>query len=63
MDWSLLFKALCLVLVIEGILLFAAPSRLREASQLLARLDDRTLRLIGLVAMLAGAGLISLFRI
>ena len=60
MDWLLLFKALCLVLVIEGIVLFAAPRRLRDVAQHLARLDDRTLRMAGFAVMLVGAALISL---
>lgn len=62
MDWMLLAKALCLVLVIEGIPLFLAPSRLREAAALLARLSDRNLRMIGLAAMLTGVLLLSLLR-
>lgn len=62
MDWLLLGSALCLVLVIEGIALFLAPQRLREAAALLARLDDRSLRVIGLIAMLTGAGLLMLLR-
>ena len=55
MDWGLLLKALCLVAVIEGMTLTLAPRRLREVVAMLARLDDRTLRTLGSVAMIAGA--------
>lgn len=58
MDWTLLLQALCLVLVVEGIPLFLAPQRMRAAAALLLQMNDRTLRIIGLVSMLLGAGLI-----
>ena len=60
MDWALVAKALCLVLVIEGIPLFLAPRRMREAAITLARMSDNALRIAGLTAMLAGAGLLAL---
>lgn len=55
MDWDLLLKALCLVAVIEGTTLALMPRRVRDAAALMARLDDRSLRSIGLAVMLAGA--------
>lgn len=58
MDWTLLLKALCLVLVIEGIPLFLAPHRMRAAAAMLLQLNDRSLRIIGLTSMLLGATLI-----
>ena len=60
MDWLLLFKALCLVMVIEGIPLFLAPGRVREAASIVSRMDDRTLRLLGFFAMFTGAGILTL---
>ncbi|WP_414430298.1 DUF2065 family protein [Alcanivorax sp. IL3] len=42
MDLGLLIKALCLVLVIEGIPLFLAPNRAREAALQVARMPGRT---------------------
>ncbi len=62
MDATVLITALCLVLVIEGIPLFLAPARMRSAARLLASLDSRVLRIIGLAAMLVGAGLLLLIR-
>ena len=62
MDLGLLIKALCLVLVIEGIPLFLAPNRAREAALHVARMPGRTLRILGLVLMILGAGLLLLMR-
>jgi len=58
--WNDLFVALALVLVIEGMLPFLSPQRMREAMLTIARMDDRTLRITGLVSMLAGVGLLYL---
>lgn len=58
MDWTLLLKALCLVLVIEGIPLFLAPQRMRAAAAMLLQMNDRSLRIIGLCSMLLGAVMI-----
>lgn len=55
-------RALCLMLVLEGIMPFLFPDRWRNMAQLLATVDDRTLRIIGLISMLAGAGLLFLLR-
>lgn len=60
--WRDLATALCLVLVIEGILPFLSPSGWKQGIRQLLVLDDRTLRIIGLGAMLLGAGLLYLIR-
>lgn len=60
-DWILLGKALCLVLVIEGLVLVLAPQRLRAAAALVLQLDNRALRGIGMASMLLGAALLLLF--
>lgn len=60
--WRDLSVALCLVLVIEGVLPFLVPSRWRQLIGQLAGLDDRSIRLLGLTAMLAGTGLLYLIR-
>jgi uncharacterized protein YjeT (DUF2065 family) len=59
---TVLLEALCLVLVIEGIPLFLAPDRMRRAARRAADLDSRVLRIIGLVTMSLGAGLLLLLR-
>ena len=51
-------RALALVMVIEGMLPFLSPRRFRESLLRAASLEDRPLRLLGLVAMLSGAGLL-----
>ena len=57
-----LLAALCLVLVIEGILPFLAPSSWRNMMLSLAQTDDKNIRVLGLVSMLLGAGLLFLVR-
>jgi uncharacterized protein YjeT (DUF2065 family) len=44
------------MLVLEGIMPFLAPSRWRNMATLLAQIDDRSMRRMGLVSMLLGAG-------
>lgn len=46
--------AFFLVMILEGILPFLYPSRWREMVEQLGKVDDRTLRIIGLLSMLAG---------
>lgn len=52
--WQELGIALCLLLVLEGILPFLCPRQWREALVQLVRLSDRQLRLMGLASMLLG---------
>ena len=60
--WNELAIALCLVLVIEGILPFLYPSRWRALAMTLATVPDRTMRIAGLVSMLLGTTLLYLVR-
>lgn len=57
-----LLAALCLVLVIEGIMPFLAPSGWRNMMLALVQTDDKNIRILGLVSMLLGAGLLFLVR-
>ena len=52
--WSDLLAALALVLVIEGMVPFLNPQSLRRMLETVSQLDDRTLRITGLVSMLCG---------
>ena len=54
--WVDLGRAFCLMLVLEGIMPFLAPARWRNMASLLAQVDDRSMRMMGLVSMLLGAG-------
>ncbi len=56
--WDELWRALALVLVIEGMGPFLAPRRWRLAILRMAQLDERALRLIGMISM--GLGLLAL---
>ncbi|HSG89011.1 MAG TPA: DUF2065 domain-containing protein [Pseudomonadales bacterium] len=60
--WRDLGTAICLVLVIEGLLPFLSPGSWRGLMVQLVRTDDRSLRLAGLSSMLLGAGLLYLVR-
>lgn len=54
LDWSLLLQALALVMVIEGLMPFAAPSQWRRMVFTVAQLRDGGLRVMGLASMAAG---------
>lgn len=58
--WHEFAIAMCLVLVIEGVLPFLAPRAWRGMVASAANLDDRGLRLAGLCSMLTGTGLLYL---
>lgn len=54
LDWAELLRALGLVMVIEGVLPFLAPSHWRRMLLTAAQLEGRSLRMLGLASMLAG---------
>ena len=60
--WQDLWAAVALMLVIEGMLPFASPAKMRQAFAALATIDDRALRLAGLVSMAAGVILLYIIR-
>lgn len=49
-----LVAALCLVLVLEGLLLFAAPAAWKRMAEQLQRIDERTLRIVGAGMIIVG---------
>jgi uncharacterized protein YjeT (DUF2065 family) len=49
-----LLAALCLVLVLEGLLLFAAPNAWKQAAEQLQQLPARTLRQVGGLMIVLG---------
>jgi uncharacterized protein YjeT (DUF2065 family) len=57
-----LLLGLGLVAIIEGLALALAPSGLREVLEAIARMDPERRRLIGLLAVTAGVGLVWLAR-
>ena len=60
--WHDFGVALCLVLIIEGIVPFLYPRRWRETVMMLSEVDDKTMRVVGLISMLLGTGLLYLIR-
>jgi len=60
--WDELAKAFCLMLVLEGVMPFVAPARWRDMVEKLAQVDDRSMRIIGLVSMMIGAGVLFLLK-
>lgn len=60
--WNELAIALCLVLVIEGIVPFLYPRRWRALAMSLAEVSDGTMRVAGFVSMLVGTSLLYLIR-
>ncbi|NVM20453.1 MAG: DUF2065 domain-containing protein [Desulfobacterales bacterium] len=51
-----------MVMILEGLPYFAAPSKIKVWIQKLAELPDSTLRLMGFLLMVAGLGLVYLGR-
>lgn len=60
--WAELLTAVGLLLVLEGIMPFLNPARVRRLMRQLSETEDQTLRVIGLVSMLAGLALLYFFR-
>ncbi len=60
--WDDLLAALALVLVIEGIIPFVSPASMRRMLETVSQIDDRTLRITGLVSMVCGVVLLYLVR-
>lgn len=57
-----LLQALCLVLVLEGILPFLCPRLWRSAIAKAAMSPDNQLRIMGLISMLVGVGCLYLIN-
>lgn len=60
--WSELGVALALVLVIEGLLPAISPRLYRRAVFSVAQLDERSMRLTGLLTMILGAVILYLIK-
>lgn len=52
--WNDVISAVALVLVIEGIMPFISPGSWRQTMLQAGKLEDKTLRILGLVSMLVG---------
>ena len=58
--WNDLWVALALMLVLEGIVPFLSPDTLRRMLATLMQMDNRSMRIAGLISMLAGVVLLYL---
>ena len=56
--WHELLAALCLVMVVEGILPFLSPVTWRNMMIAAVQQNNRSLRIMGLMSMLMGIGLL-----
>lgn len=56
--WDDLWTAVALLLIIEGVVPFLRPDALRRMLETVAQMDDRSVRIAGLVSMLAGLALL-----
>lgn len=62
MNWQDLVAALGLVFVIEGIIPFINPRRMRQTLVVVLQQKDSTIRVVGLLAMSLGCLLLYLVR-
>lgn len=60
--WNDLLAALALMLVIEGVLPFLNPEGLKMTLARMIQMDNRSIRIMGLLSMLAGVGLLYIVR-
>ncbi|MBV1961207.1 MAG: DUF2065 domain-containing protein [Immundisolibacteraceae bacterium] len=60
--WNDLLSALCLVMVFEGLMPFLSPRRAKKMMAMMSQLNDKSLRISGLLSMLSGVLLLALLR-
>lgn len=60
--WQELLIAVGLMLVIEGILPFMSPTKMRGILLRMLEMDDKSLRISGLISMLIGLVMIYILR-
>lgn len=60
--WQDFLVAFSLMFVMEGLMPFLSPRRLREALLTIAGMDDRSLRIVGLISMASGVAMLYLVR-
>ena len=58
--WNDLWVAMALMLVLEGMVPFLSPDTLRRMLATLMQMDNRSMRIAGLISMLAGVVLLYL---
>ncbi|MCX2982734.1 DUF2065 domain-containing protein [Halieaceae bacterium IMCC14734] len=58
--WQQLAVAVAMVFILEGIMPFISPGRWRNLVKVMAELDNRTMRAMGLFSMMLGLALLYL---
>lgn len=58
--WDDLWVAMALMLVLEGMFPFLSPARFKDVLQSILQTDERHIRVVGLVSMMAGVVLLYL---
>jgi hypothetical protein len=53
-DWSDLINAFALLLILEGLLPFISPTQLKKAYTQIISYPEKTLRIFGLICVIAG---------
>jgi uncharacterized protein YjeT (DUF2065 family) len=53
-DWSDLVNALALLLILEGLLPFISPHQLKKVYAQILNYPEKTLRMFGLICVIAG---------
>jgi uncharacterized protein YjeT (DUF2065 family) len=62
LDWTDFFAALAIVCIIEGIMPFINPQGMKRLLAKLAAMEERELRLGGLISMAVGLAILFLVR-
>lgn len=62
MNWSDLFAAFALYLILEGLLPFVSPDNWRKTLLMISEFKDGQLRFFGLASILVGLGLLLWIR-
>ena len=62
MDWTDLCAALAIVCIIEGIMPFINPAGMKRLLSRIASLQDRDMRIAGLISMVIGLTILFLVR-
>ena len=62
MNWTELFSALALVMIIEGIIPFISPQGYKKSMQQMLAMPESKLRVVGFSLMLVGAILLFFIR-
>ena len=62
LDWTDLFAALAIVCIIDGVMPFINPAGMKRLLSRIAALEDREIRVAGLVSMAIGLAILFVVR-